>query len=123
MLLYRGPIQGLSVIYKTQEIQIIERQAWGRRGSKAPNTEILILKNGRRILPAHFRFGLVKRPPGVNPFSWLFSLIYNSAPLGPLVPESNPLLAKIPKDSTWKAKPLLLPINYGPQKKIQTGKN
>jgi hypothetical protein len=90
----------LSLIYKFVKQPVSTRRVYGRSGYDSPSLVVYTLESGRRILPAHFKYGLVQIPGDF--FAWKLAANYPGSVLRSLMHTENPFLKMIPKAPAWQ---------------------
>lgn len=87
--------------------EIASSEVIGRHGTMCPSTVVIYLRCGLRILPAHFKYGLVKTEQ-----SWFSFQLKLSYPRRLMIQalRAPSIFSKIKKDDTWQGGPILVPF-------------
>lgn len=96
----------IAATFKGKPVYVVDRHYYGRQGTDSPETTVYILEDGRRVLPAHSKYGLFR-----TDMNGLFSLIY-AFDIAKLIPTTNSVIKCISKEE-FKGSMYHIPVVLG----------
>jgi hypothetical protein len=103
----------VKVVYCNYYFRVVAVEWTGRSPTDwNSRDQIITLENGKRLVSAHFKYGLATKVG--SDYSWALSLHYTYSRLKHCFDYDNPLLSNIRNYPKWNGATLLIPITYNP---------